>query len=450
MTQHRTPTGRSRLVVVAFLALTAVALVQWREVPATVRWYGLAVFTLLSIKLMASVVARAYVATADGLRGLDRLYVATVVPVHNEDPKTFRRALEALLAQTRPPDAIVVVDDASESTACRDLARSYTEAFAAVGTELRVIRFDTNRGKRLGIAEVVRTFDQADVYLGVDSDTVLHPSAVRNGLMPFSDPRVRAVTGLVLALNAGSNLLTRLIDVRYANAFLYERSAYSSVGSVLCACGSLAFYHGPTLRTYLDDFLSQTFLGRPATYGDDRRLTNYCLTEGTVVLQPTALAWTLVPERLGHFIRQQTRWNKSFFRESIWVLANMRLRKPATWLAGIELTSWLVFTAVLLWALLVMPWIVGPGIWISYLTAICLLSYVRSIRYIDMPGPHGRSIRQRLVGFALSPLYGLLHVFLLLPLRFYSLATLRDNGWGTRNAVEVGEAPAEPVHAGAG
>lgn len=445
MARHRKPAGRGRLMVSVFLILTVLAIVQWREIPASARWYGVAVFILLVVKLSASVAARGHVATTDGLRQLDRLSVVAVVTVRNEDPQTFRRTLDSLSAQTRPVTAVVVVDDASDSLACYELAGGYADAFAAGGTQLRVIRFDTNRGKRHGIAAAIDAFGDADVYVGVDSDTVLHHDAVRQGLTPFADPQVRGVAGLVLALNANKNLLTRLIDVRYANAFLYERAAYSSLGSVLCACGCLAFYHGPTLRKYLTDFLSQTFLGRPSTYGDDRRLTNYCLTEGKVVLQPTAIAWTLVPERFGHYIRQQARWNKSFFRESIWVLGAMDLRKPATWLTGLELTSWLVFTSTLLWALAVLPWFVGPQIWLGYLGAICLLSYARSVRYLDMPGPHGRSRRQRLVGFALSPAYGLLHVLVLLPLRLYSLATLRDNGWGTRKRVEITAGRPEPA-----
>jgi hyaluronan synthase len=405
--------------------------------PASARWYGLAVFTLLGVKLLGSAVARVHVVTGAARDRVNQMYVVAIMPVYNEDPQTFRRTLTSLLHQSRPVNAVVVVDDASDRTDCATLARSFRPAFAAAGVDLRVLRFDTNRGKRHGIAEAVRTFGDAAVYLGIDSDTVLHPNAVRNGLMPFAKPEVRAVTGLVLALNAQRNLLTRLIDVRYANAFLYERSAYSSVGSVLCACGSLAFYHGATLRKYLDDFLNQRFLGRLATYGDDRRLTNYCLAEGKVVLQPTAIAWTVVPERFGHFIRQQIRWNKSFFRESVWVLSTMELRKPATWLTGVELTSWIVFTCTLLWAMVVLPWVVGPEVWATYLVAICLLSYLRSIRYLDMPGPHGRPVRQRLAGFAVSPLYGLMHVFVLLPLRLYALATLRDTGWGTRGYVEV-------------
>jgi hyaluronan synthase len=43
----------------------------------------------------------------------------------------------------------------------------------------------------------------------------------------------------------------------------------------------------------------------------------------------------------------------------------------------------------------------------------------------------------RIAGVLLAPLYGMIHITLLLPLRLYALATLTDNKWGTRNKVEV-------------
>jgi hypothetical protein len=48
-----------------------------------------------------------------------------------------------------------------------------------------------------------------------------------------------------------------------------------------------------------------------------------------------------------------------------------------------------------------------------------------------------QSRRDKLIGFAISPLYGVVHIVLLMWLRFYALATLRSGSWGTRNSVEV-------------
>jgi hyaluronan synthase len=165
----------------------------------------------------------------------------------------------------------------------------------------------------------------------------------------------QAVTGCVLAANRTKNLLTRLIDLRYAYSFLGERAAYSLLGAVLCVPGAGGRYRGTAVRKHLDQWLGQRFLGRQCTYGDDRHMTFWCLKEGRVVLAPDAVAWTYVPERMTHFLRQQIRWSKSFFRESTWMLGRMSPRRSCWWLTLIEVGTWGVFTAALLFSLAIRP-----------------------------------------------------------------------------------------------
>ncbi|MFI1868087.1 glycosyltransferase [Streptomyces jumonjinensis] len=401
--------------------------------------YGFAVFALLSAKLIASLLHRPTAATDEQRAAARKLNVTAVVTVYNEDPVTFARCLDSLLRQTRPPQHLVIVDDCSTDPCALEHARSpaVSEAFARAGIDYEVIAFTANRGKRQALAAAFRAHPEADVYLGIDSDTVLGATAIAEGTVPFLSPDVNAVTGLVGALNARTNLLTRLIDLRYANSFLYERAAYSLLGSVLCCCGSLAFYRARVIRENLDDFLSQQFLGRTATFGDDRRLTNYCLQNGRVLLQPTATAWTLVPETLGHYLRQQIRWNKSFVRESLWAVKSTPTRKPAFWLSLLELTSWITFTTLLLIALALTPLHADAHILVLYLVYAMLVGYARSVRYLQTDHPGGMPFIERLGTFLLAPLYALLHLSLLLWVRLYSLATLKDNGWGTRETVEV-------------
>ncbi|MET9023098.1 hypothetical protein ABZV93_24290, partial [Actinopolymorpha sp. NPDC004070] len=61
-----------------------------------------------------------------------------------------------------------------------------------------------------------------------------------------------------------------------------------------------------------------------------------------------AIAHTAVPERFNHFVRQQARWGRSFFRESLWVLGNLSPTRPAWWLTLLELAQWAVFSSILL------------------------------------------------------------------------------------------------------
>jgi hyaluronan synthase len=398
-------------------------------------WYGVAAVSLFAARLL--MVGRHRPATAQSVgRPVDKLKIGVAIPVFNEDPAMLAACLESILGQTRRVHSVAVVDDCSNTTAAFEEANRWRERFERNGIGLVVVRQPVNRGKRHALMVALDMQPGIDALLGVDSDTVLERRAVSEIVVPFGNPSTTVATGLVLALNYRRNLLTRLIDLRYSQSFLFDRAAYSSFGSVLCACGSLALYRVDILARYRHDFLTQTFMGRPAIFGDDRRLTNYCLLEGRAVLQESAIAYTAVPERMGHFVRQQIRWNKSFFRESLWVLRAMPVSKPAFWLTFVELGSWIVFTVALVTGLAIRPLVTARFALGAYLVYLALLAWARSFRYVDLTGSRPTR-RDRLIGFAIAPLYGILHVGFLVWLRFYSLATLRGGDWGTRRKVEV-------------
>jgi hyaluronan synthase len=363
--------------------------------------------------------------------------VCVVVPMHNEDPKLVVAAVRSVLAQTRLPERVHVVDDGSTdggraATAVEEVLRRE----APLCLEWDVTRLPVNVGKRAALAVGFRADPLATVYVCIDSDTVLQPDALAEGLTPMNDPGVSAVTGLVMALNWRTNLLTRLIDLRYISAFLAERAAYSFFGAVLCCCGSLSLYRADVIRANLDDFLGQTFLGRQATFGDDRRLTNYALRAGRVVLWERARASTAVPERVGHWLRQQVRWNKSFIRESIWVLGTFPIRSGAFALTLVEVASWLLMSTLLTLTVVAVPFVDAARTLLPFAIIVCVVAYARNVAYLE--DARGSSTRlERLAVFALAPLYGFIHLAVLVPLRFVSLVTIRRTDWGTRRRVEV-------------
>jgi hyaluronan synthase len=398
--------------------------------------YGVLVVLLLGSKLLMSQRRTARRVAPPAGQGHAPLDLVAVVPFFNEDPELLAGCLRSLLAQSRRPRVIYVVDDGSTDPRAAEIVLQLAASAQADGVDVRPVSQTCNRGKREALAVAFRAEPDADAYVTVDSDTYLEPNAIAELVAELDDERVKAATGLVLALNGGRNLLTRMIDVRYVNAFLFDRAAHSAVGAVLCTCGSLSVYRAEVVHRYLDDFLDQRFLGTKAVFGDDRRLTNYALKEGRVVLARRAIAHTAVPERLSHYLRQQVRWNKSFFRESIWAIGNLPLRHPGFVLSSLELLSWIVFTTMMVLALLVAPWVTGGSVLVIYLGYVLLMALLRSVRYLDLPDSVVRTTG-RWQGLAVSPLYGLLNLVVLLPLRAYSLATLRDGSWGTRRDVEV-------------
>lgn len=398
---------------------------------------GLATVPLLALagKL---VLAQRYRAAPAGSAADPPRTVAVIVPVYNEDPALLAACLASLVNQRRPADAIVVVDDGSTSAEC--LVRSRAQLAGVPGAQ--VVRLASNEGKRYALAAGLRRAGRADVVVTLDSDTVLDPDALARGLDAFTDPGVVAVTGYVRVLNAGRNLLTRLTELQYEQSFVFQRAAYSSLGAVLCCCGSLSFYRWAVVAGHLEDFTAQRFLGVPVQYGDDRRLTNYALLEGRVVFQDTAVARTVVPERLSHYLRQQVRWTRSFVRESLWLLGRLRPGHRAWWLTCAEAALWGPFMSgygVLLVLTSLRTRLAGPEFCAAMLV---LAALARTVRLLVRAGAGG-SDRVRTI--CLAPLFAVVHLVSTPLVAGYALLTLRHRGWGTRAAVEVYLGAAEPA-----
>lgn len=415
---------------VMFAVVASAVAVMFVRTGVGLSLYGAVAIAYLAVKLGLAIRYRPASGDPDRVGS-----VAAVVPFYNEDPATLAACLESILGQSRPVARIYVIDDGSTTDAALRVAHRVLSASGHPGAVIH--RLEHNQGKRHAQAWAFRRLD-TDLVLTVDSDTILHSHAVHEAARGFDNPAVQGVTGNVQAHNAGTNLLTRLTSLRYANAFLWERAAYCAVGSVLCACGSLSLWRRSLIEQHLDDYTHQSFLGIPVMYGDDRRLTNYALSHGKVLFQDTAIAYTTVPERFRHYANQQLRWNKSFFRETLWALRNFRPWDRVWLLSFGEMALWICFTLALIAALVVYPLATGalPSVW--YLTFVVAMAYARSVRYL---GSQRTSTWSQIGVFLLAPLYGLLCLTVLMPIRMWALVSLRNPGWGTRSKVEVAWTP---------
>jgi hyaluronan synthase len=345
--------------------------------------------------------------------------VTVVVPAYNEDPALLHRCLLSIDRQDYPGIEVIVVDDGSANV----------EAVLPVHDEFssgrfRVILQPDNSGKRNCQAVV---FEQAmnDIVITIDSDTVLLPDAIRKIVRRFEEPKVGAVTGNVEVINKRENLLTRLISYRYWTAFNQERAAQSYFGVVMCASGPFSAYRRSIIDQVREAYIAQRFLGSYCTFGDDRHLTNLVLGLGyDVVYDEAAVAQTVVPNRISSYMRQQLRWSKSFYREILWTARFVRTRH---WYMGLDLglQTFMPFALIVALGLTVWAACVNPSSLWRYAAIVAAVGFFRSLAGLA---------RTRKPGFLLFSLYGFIHVFLLIPVRLFALATLGRGGWGTRAA----------------
>jgi N-acetylglucosaminyltransferase len=343
--------------------------------------------------------------------------VDVVIPCFNEDPPLLEACCRSVAAQDYPGLMHVwLVDDGSGN---RDSLLAVYERWDARGWSVRLL--DTNTGKRAAQDEAVRRGNGELVVL-MDSDTVLAPDAVRQAAARFGDDRVGAVSGSVGVLNAPANLLTRLIHHRYRLRFQVERPAQGFFTSLLCCSGPFSVYRRSLLAGLWPRYLSQTFAGVPCTNGDDLHLTNLVLATGRQVLfEPRAIASTSVPRSLRLYLRQQLRWNRSFYRELRWTFAGIRSRHPYL---ALDVLARALLPLLLASALVLLGsegLLVGWGLLAADLTlALAMLCVTAAFLLV-----HGAS-----VPFLL--LYGPLHMALLLPVRVWALVTLASPRWETR------------------
>jgi cellulose synthase/poly-beta-1,6-N-acetylglucosamine synthase-like glycosyltransferase len=360
--------------------------------------------------------------------------VTVIVPVFNEDLNVLRDCLRSIDAVDYPRIEAIVVDDRSKD---RVLLVNVLEEF--MGGRIRVVLQPDNRGKRLSQRAVL---DQArgEIIVTIDSDTTISKDGIRNLVSHFQDPAVGAVTGDVQVRNKRTNLLTRLIAYRYWNAFHQERAAQNVFRTVMCCSGPFSAYRRSVIDGVKDDYVSQRFLGQECTFGDDRHLTNLVLrAKYDVLFDAGAISYTEVPTTVPQYVRQQVRWNKSFYREMVWSLRNIRRPHPYL-LLDLILQGLLPFLLVIALVLTAEQGVAdGPLVVAKYLAVLMGIAVVRASYGV---------YRTRDPGFLLFVVYGFLHVLVLLPVRFYALATLRRTHWGTRGSTSTPAAVPDPVTAG--
>ena len=354
--------------------------------------------------------------------------VLVVIPAYNEIYNDLEKCIRSVLTQNYEGSIKVeIVDDGSRN---KDIYFQLIKTFdkEIKSSNLIVNIFEKNRGKREAQKFIFdKSSEEFDIIVTIDSDTILDKQAIKYLVQKFKDKQVGAVSGNV-GVNNSKGLLAKLISKRYWTAFNQERAAQSLFGTVLCCSGPLAAYRSDIIKRIKEKYVSQEFLGLKCTFGDDRHLTNLVLAEGyKVKYERRAIAKTNVPTTLKGWLKQQIRWNKSFYRELIWTM-KILVKKPLRFHPYIiyDVAVQTILPILLFFSLIYMAY---NTITVSL---IYLLGYISVLVGIALLRASYAFIRTKDKLFFLFPLYAFLHVFLLIPVRMISLARLKSTGWGTR------------------
>jgi hyaluronan synthase len=263
-----------------------------------------------------------------------------------------------------------------------------------------------------------------DAVFTTDSDTLLQDNGLDEMLTLLrSAPEIGGVTADVKIWNRADSLLTRLCSARYWFAFNIERACQSLWRCVGCLSGPMSMYRASDLDTILGPWNLQTFGGKATTFGDDRHLTNQLLARG-LKTRYTHRTWcdSESPTSFVHWIAQQTRWSKSFFREIFWFPASFVYQAP--WML-VETTIQSLYPFILIASAFHFLFNTSdsnywrPLIWLITMFAIALFkSLVAVLISWDL-------------WLLLFSCYGFIYFFGLLPSKVWALFTMNQTGWGT-------------------
>ena len=273
-----------------------------------------------------------------------RCSVAVIVAAHDE-AAVLPATIAALLAQSDPPDEIVVADDGSSDATAATMAACYGLAEPALGEAsgpvaawptLTWLRLPHGGKARALNAAIVRT--RADIVLTVDADTLLEAGALQAVRSAFAaEPALTGITGVITPVckpTFSGRCLQWFQTYEYIRNFL-SRYAWMQVGSLLLISGAFAGFRREAVVA-VGGF-------DPACLVEDyeliHRLRRYALAhdlDWRFRVLGGAQARTEAPGSVGAFLRQRRRWFGGFLETQYWYRAMVGDRRLG-WLGTLML-----------------------------------------------------------------------------------------------------------------
>lgn len=344
--------------------------------------------------------------------------VSIVIAVRNE-VKYIGRTIEGCFNSLYPPEKleVICVNDGSDDGTPEVIARM-KEKHPRLKTHTL-----PPSGKRLAMATGVWDA-RGEIVVVVDSDTFLHPLAIRRIVCGFEDPTLGASAGHTDVENGDKNTLTRMQEIRYQVGYKLMKAAESTFSVVSCCPGCLSAYRRAYLLPVLEPWLNQRFLGAKATFGDDRSLTNRILKNYRIIYNDRALCTTLAPDTWPQFMRQQVRWKKSWLREtliaSLFIIRKHPIGAISFWAAAMCSTAspFVFYRAVCL------ELFDPASVFTYYLLGFITVGMAQCLFFVWNNPTHKR--------WLLGMYMMIIQLALTGPQTYYALLTMRKNHWGTR------------------
>jgi cellulose synthase/poly-beta-1,6-N-acetylglucosamine synthase-like glycosyltransferase len=226
-----------------------------------------------------------------------RPQVAVLIPAYNEE-KVIERTIQGALDSDYPNLRVIVIDDGSKDRTL-EIARRAFAAEEAAGKVLILTK--PNGGKAEALNFGLEHIRDAELFVGIDADTIIAPDAIARLVPHFLNPKVAAVAGNAKVGNR-VNLWTRWQALEYITSQNFERRALNTMGAVSVVPGAIGAWRVAPVREAGGYHVD--------TVAEDADLTMALLRSGyRVQYEDRALAFTEAPTTANALMRQRFRWS---------------------------------------------------------------------------------------------------------------------------------------------
>ncbi|KKP58904.1 MAG: Glycosyl transferase family 2 [Candidatus Moranbacteria bacterium GW2011_GWF2_34_56] len=348
-------------------------------------------------------------------KGKYQTAISLVVPVYNEDPKTFRLALDSWKIN-KPEEIIAVIDYKDKSSI--NIFKKFSKDFS--GAKLII----TNKpGKRPALVDGAKA-SSGEIIAFVDSDTIWS-SKIKNKIIgPFADPQVGGLVTRQDVLNPDT-LARKLFKILLDDRYLFEYPFLATVSdAMLCLSGRTAVYRRTAIIDEMNKLEGETFWGEKMISGDDKSLTNFIHARGwkSRYLKNVTVYTTGIPDMMS-YLKQKVRWSRNGLRSDSKILLSNWIWKKNKMLALHMLDKFVSpITLLIGFSYFIISLYLG-----HWQFALLIASWWIVSRIIKI-FPH---LKERPADILLLPIY-IIATLVIAVIKIYALITINKQDWITR------------------
>lgn len=222
--------------------------------------------------------------------------ITILVAAYNEELGIFNTLKYIKEQEYRGKIYTIVINNNSNDNTCFEVERAKKE----LGMDILLLH--EKKAGKFNALNCGLNFVQTEYVITLDADTLIHKKAVNYLISRIkSSPNdVCAVAGSMLVRNSRDNLLAKIQEWDYFLSIASIKRMQGLYQGTLVAQGAFSLYKTSVVKSVG---------GWSDVIGEDIVLTWKMLKQGyRVYFEPHAVAFTDVPIKLSHFIKQRSRW----------------------------------------------------------------------------------------------------------------------------------------------